>query len=153
MKKSNNESTYYAKNPGLLPDVGRKKLTKDYLPPLTTVSDIDMVILSNGGCLRLIEYKCRGDKPDFAQRFLYRMMSNVLYIGLKVKEYLGLFRQGTFNISKIYKPLFISYENTSLEDGRIWINDKEVSKDEAVKMLRFGKDCRKCFPGQCSVCK
>jgi hypothetical protein len=37
-----------------------------------------------------------------------------------------------------YKGLYsIKFENTNPEDGRMWINSKEVSKDYLIKLLRF----------------
>lgn len=144
--------TYYAKHSDLVPDKYMKQFTRDYLPNNVTVTDLDLAILSSGGCLRFIEYKCRGDKPKFAQRFLYRMVSNVIHFGLAIDRMFGKFREGSFNIRKIYKPLFISFENTNFDDGKAWINDKLVTKLEAIKMMRFGNDCCKCFPGECKVC-
>jgi hypothetical protein len=37
-----------------------------------------------------------------------------------------------------YKGLYlIQFENTNPEDGRIWINNKETTKEQLIKLLRF----------------
>jgi hypothetical protein len=40
-----------------------------------------------------------------------------------------------------YKGFFyIIFEKTSPEDGRMWINNKEATKDELLKLLQFDED-------------
>jgi len=144
--------TYYASHPDLVPDRYMKQFTRDHLPPTCTVTDLDLVILSPGGCLRFIEYKARSARAKWAQQFMYNMISNVLFVGLSVKAFFNKFRKGTFHIRKVYKPLFITFQNLNFDDGRAWINGCEVTKHEAIRLFRFGEDCCNCFPKQCNVC-
>jgi hypothetical protein len=69
----------------------------------------------------ILEEKRRGHEVPYAQKNILTMLHNLAK--RNDKKYKGLY--------------LIQFENTNPEDGKTWINHKEVSKAELIKFLRF----------------
>lgn len=139
------------KHPDLVPNFEWSKLTRELLPAKCTVTDIDSVVLSPGGCIRLVEIKKRGDTSSFPQRYIYRQLSNGMYLACETTG-MPPFNEGTFNISTTYAPMELVFQNTSFDDGMVWLDGLEVTKEELGYHLMFGDDCCSCFPDECERC-
>ena len=75
------------------------------------------------GFWRLIEEKRYGSKPTFAQRQCF----SVLHKCAKTDPF--------------YRGFYlVKFEQTSPEDGVIWINNEPATKDELIALLTFAKD-------------
>ncbi len=68
----------------------------------------------------ILEEKTHNREVPFAQRNILTMLHN---IAKNDPKYKGLYS--------------IRFENTNPEDGRIYVNSKEVSKEDFIKLLRF----------------
>jgi hypothetical protein len=69
----------------------------------------------------IIEEKRRRKEVPFAQKNILVMIHNLAR--KHDKKYRGLY--------------LIQFERTNPEDGKIWINNKEVTKENLIKLLRF----------------
>ncbi|MBU0777801.1 hypothetical protein KKH23_07190 [Patescibacteria group bacterium] len=84
-------------------------------------TNIDYIWMNyKNGKFMFIEEKRYGSKPAFWQEKLFRMMHEAF----KGKEnYYG------FNL--------IVFENTNPEDGKMYLNNKEISKNDLIRFLTF----------------
>lgn len=68
----------------------------------------------------LVEEKRHGQEPKYYQQQLFNKLDNA---GKSDRHYKG------FHL--------VVFENTSPSDGRIWLDKKEISKEQLIKFLRF----------------
>jgi len=68
----------------------------------------------------LVEEKRYNSKPNFAQHNLFKIIHKV---ACNDSNYRGMH--------------LLVFENTSPDDGKIFLDKKEITRDELIKFLRF----------------
>ena len=88
-----------------------------------TFCDIDAIVRNHKKqSLAIIEIKTRGANLTYSQEKQFNEIDEFLKRGVCCGwEYLGFFK--------------VVFENTSFEDGKVTINDNEVTKDEFLTFL------------------
>ena len=74
--------------------------------------------------LMLIERKCRMRDVNYSQKNIFTIINKALFHYSKVSDeyiYCG------FNL--------ISFENDTFENGKVFLNNKEISKEDLIKFL------------------
>lgn len=102
------------------------KLMYDYVKRANdgfTFCDMDAIIRNHKKqSLTIIEIKTRGANLTYSQKVQFNEMDEFLKRGVCCGwEYIGFFK--------------VVFENTSFEDGKCFVNDNELSKDEFLTFL------------------
>ena len=83
-------------------------------------TDIDYVWRDyNTGLFLLIEEKCRMGEPDYPQMETFRILNK----SIESDNYRGIH--------------LVQFENTSPDDGAVFLDRKEITKQELLDFLRF----------------
>lgn len=86
-----------------------------------TATNLDYIWRNyKSGKWMLIEEKRKGKDAPFYQKQMFAVLHKA---ALNDPNYIGFY--------------FIQFENTSPDDGKIWINGKEATKELLTKLLRF----------------
>lgn len=88
-----------------------------------SVSDLDFILWNwKTKKIMLLEIKTRSAKPRYNQRNMWKLIHKWIKNGIDTDwKYLG------FNL--------IVFEHTSFEDGKCFINNKEISEPELINIL------------------
>ena len=83
-------------------------------------TDIDYVWRNyKTGLFRILEEKCRMQEPTYPQRTTYKILNKSI-------------------VNPHYRGLYlVQFENESPDDGAIYLNGKEITKQELLDFLRF----------------
>lgn len=74
--------------------------------------------------IMFIELKSHNSKPSKDQRFMFKLINSSIKRGIdKEWTYLG------YNL--------ITFENKSFEDGKCYLNNKEILEEDLIKFLNF----------------
>ena len=104
----------------------RANLPSSLPPSCFTVFDVDFVLRNyKTERLAFIEVKCKRRKPEIAQRLTMTLLDSIMQLGTPRVggnwKYVGYW--------------LLQFENTMPDDGKVWIDDIEVTEQELKHCL------------------
>lgn len=128
-------SHWFRENAMLYPS-SRSDLPKScdpYIEPLFTVHNLDYILRCyqghNAGKWMLLEEKRFSSKMRFAQQEAFKPVESACLLD---KNFQG------FHL--------VQFENTTPDDGRIWLDGNNIHKDDFVQFIRFEQNKRLYLP-------
>lgn len=107
------------------------------------ITDVDAVLRDRRGNMALLEIKRRRASVPTHQDITYQVLDTALKaISGQVTTVSASGDPVTwFNCPVSYRGRYtLTFERTGFEDGRAWLNGREVSEQEVVKVLSFEND-------------
>ena len=105
----------------------RNNLPSSARPSCFTVFDVDFVLRNYcTNRLALLEVKCKGRKPEGGQKLTMELLDDIMRLGTQ--------HRNKHHVKAMHWTYcgywLLQFENTSPDDGRIWLNGYELTAEQ-----------------------